>query len=79
MKTVTIANGTKLTLSRKFASCEASDLKKATPDEADEAERLASDESLWNEYVDPDATTPFDSEPYDHRVGICLLTIISNR
>jgi len=54
-------------------------IEQTTPEEFALAERYAGNASLWDEYVDPDATTDFDAASENERLVLALLVIGQNR
>ena len=74
MNRYTLANGTEIQTVEPIA-----DVAKGTAAECDKAEDYADNEGGWNEYIDPSATTPFDSISRDERVALALSVIVSNR
>ena len=79
MSTITIANGTEINVTAALAPWQFEDIGRATSAESDRAEELAGDESLWAEYIDPDNSTPFESETSDNRIALALLAVVANR
>jgi len=54
-------------------------IEQTTPEEFALAERYAGNASLWDEYIDPDATTDFDETSENERLVMALLVIGQNR
>ncbi len=48
-------------------------------DDDETAEDYAGDEHLWDEYIDPDATTPFNSITFAERVKLAQEVMDGNK
>lgn len=55
------------------------DIQRATLPELERARQLADSPAAWAEFVDPGATTPFESETPDARLAYALLCVVANR